>query len=300
MDRTLVTDQTGKQRISRTNALGQLINVWEVTASDSATGTVSFPNQTLSAGYQTSYSYDTLNNLTTVNQGGQTRSFTYSSLSRLLSAQNPESGTIGYQYDNNGNLTSKTDARPITTTYTYDALNRVMQRSYSDGTTPTVTYTYDNLTNAKGKLIKVSSSVSQTEYTSFDILGRVLAHKQTTDGNAYTTAYSYNLAGALVEETYPSTRVVKNVLDTDGDLSIVQSKKNANQGYFNYAKNFTYTSAGAVSSMQLGNGKWESTQFNSRLQPTQIALGTVQNGFDKLKLNFDYGATTNNGNVQSQ
>jgi hypothetical protein len=52
--------------------------------------------------------------------------------------------------------------------------------------------------------------------------------------------------------------------------------------------------------MQLGNGRWESTIFNNRLQPTQIALGTVQNGTDKLKLNFDYGTTNNNGNVQSQ
>jgi RHS repeat-associated protein len=54
------------------------------------------------------------------------------------------------------------------------------------------------------------------------------------------------------------------------------------------------------SSMQLGNGKWESTQFNSRLEPTQIALGTVQSGTDKLKLNFNYGGGTNNGNVLSQ
>ena len=55
--------------------------------------------------------------------------------------------------------------------------------------------------------------------------------------------------------------------------------------------------------MQLGNGKWESTQFNSRLQPTQIALGTVQNGTDKLKLDFTYNTPNvadNNGNVLSQ
>ena len=52
--------------------------------------------------------------------------------------------------------------------------------------------------------------------------------------------------------------------------------------------------------MQLGNGRWESTQFNSRLQPTQIALGTTQNGTDQLRLNYDYGTTANNGNVQSQ
>jgi RHS repeat-associated protein len=55
--------------------------------------------------------------------------------------------------------------------------------------------------------------------------------------------------------------------------------------------------------MQLGNGRWESTVFNSRLQPTQIALGTVQNGYDKLKLNYTYNTTgnaDNNGNIQSQ
>ena len=81
----------------------------------------------------------------------------------------------------------------------------------------------------------------------------------------------------------------------------MQSKKNnQNTGYWNYADNFTYTAAGAVSSMQLGNGKWESTTFNSRLQPTQIALGTTQGATDKLKLDFSYGTTQNNGNVQSQ
>ncbi len=250
---------------------------------------------------------DTFNNLTTVTQGSQTRSFTYNSLSRLLSAANPESGTISYGYDPNGNLTSKTDARSITTSYAYDALNRVTSRSYNDSPqTPTVTYTYDDKTNAKGKLIKVSSAVSTTEYTSFDILGRVTGHKQTTDGGAsagYTTGYTYKLGGALDEETYPSTRVVKNVLDANGDLSIVESRKNTNAGYWHFADSFTYNAAGAVTSMQLGNGRWESTVFNSRLQPTQIALGTVQGGTDKLKLDFTYNATGNgddNGNILTQ
>ena len=287
-----VTDQAGKQRRSITNALGQLTRVDE--PNDAGTlGAIDAPVQ------PTFYAYDTLNNLTTVSQGVQTRSFSYNSLSRLLSATNPESGTIQYLYDNSGNLTRKTDARSIQTNYAYDALNRVTQRSYTD-TTPAVNYTYDNLPNAKGKLTKVSSSVSTTEYTGFDILGRVTSHKQTTDGTAYTTGYNYNLSGALIEETYPSGRVVKNVLDNEGDLALVESRKNPNAGFFTYANSFTYTAAGAVSSLQLGNGKWESTQFNSRLQPTQIALGTVQNGTDKLKLDYSYGTTANNGNVQSQ
>lgn len=288
-----VADQAGKQRRSITNALGQLKRVDEPNDAGDL-GTIDAPVQ------PTNYLYDALGNLATVNQGIQTRSFVYDSLSRLKSATSPESGAINYSYDANGNLQTKTDARQIATTFVYDNLNRVLSRSYSDNITPAVSYFYDNLSNAKGKLIKVSSTVSTTEYASFDNLGRVLSHKQTTDGTAYTTEYKYNLSGALSEETYPSTRVVKNVLDANGNLEMVQSKKNQTAGFFDYGKNFTYTGAGAVSSMQLGNGRWESTTFNSRLQPTQVALGTLQNGADKLKLNYDYGTTNNNGDVLSQ
>jgi YD repeat-containing protein len=66
-------------------------------------------------------------------------------LSRLTSATNPESGTINYQYDKNDNLEQKTDARvpAVTTNYIYDRLNRLINRSYSDGT-PAVTYNYDD------------------------------------------------------------------------------------------------------------------------------------------------------------
>ena len=85
-------------------------------------------------------------------------------------------------------------------------------------------------------------------------------------------------------------------------LSMVQSKKTA-AGYWNYADSFKYTSAGAVSSVRLGNGRFETTQFNSRLQPTQIGLGYSATDTGLLKLGFSYntaGQNDNNGNVLSQ
>ncbi len=267
-------------------------------------------------GYKTSYTYDTLNNLTTVNQGTQTRSFTYNSLSRLMSATNPESGLIQYLYDNNGNLTQKTDARLVVTNYAYDQLNRVTNRNYTAPgglanypATPNITYTYDdaNVPNSKGKLTKVADAFSTTEYTEFDILGRIKKSRQMTDGVTYgngTTdspmTYTYNLSGALIEQQYPSGRVVNNTLDSVGNLAQVQSKKNATDILHVYAGSFVYTAADAVSSMRLGNGKFENTQFNSRLQPIQIGLGASASTQNLLKLNYDYGATDNNGNVKSQ
>jgi hypothetical protein len=52
--------------------------------------------------------------------------------------------------------------------------------------------------------------------------------------------------------------------------------------------------------LQLGNGRYETTQFNSRLQPTQIGLGTSTTDTSLLKLNYDYGTADNNGNVKTQ
>ena len=171
-NQVLVTDQAGKQHLSSTNALGQLKDVWEVTpAGLPATETISFPGHAeVAAGYHTTYTYDVLDDLRTVVQGEQTRTFVYDSFKRLKSVKNPEHGTISYEYDDNGNLKTKTDPRqlpridpnkanPVTTTYVYDGLNRITKRTYNDGT-PEVAYAYDTLTNGKGRISSITSSVS--------------------------------------------------------------------------------------------------------------------------------------------
>ena len=175
--------------------------------------------------------------------------------------------------------------------------------------TPDVSFYYDGTglggvpAFSKGKTTKVTSSVSETRYTSFDNLGRLLTHQQITDGQTYSTAYTYNLSGALIDETYPSGRVVKNTLDANGDLSQIQSRKNANTGYFKYAGGLSYDSAGNVKKMQLGNGKWETFLYNNRQQITQIGLGTTDTTVNPnlLKLEYNYGTSTqNNGSLLEQ
>jgi YD repeat-containing protein len=141
---TQTTDEAGKQRLACSDALGRLVRVWED------------PN---GLNYETDYQYDTLNNLLRVDQKGsaasdgtqwRTRRFTYDSFSRLLTAYNPESGTISYAYDADGNVFTKTAPAPnqtgsatVTTTYTYDTLNRLTSKTYSDGVTTRANFAYD-------------------------------------------------------------------------------------------------------------------------------------------------------------
>ncbi len=297
---TTVTDQAGKKRRSVTNALGQLVRVDEPDDAGQL-GSITAPHQ------PTFYSYDALGNLTEIVQGGQTRTFTYSSMSRLLTSTNPESGTFQYSYDPNGNLLTKTDARGVSTTYTYDAQNRVTFRDYSD-TTPDVTYTYDDplVPFSKGKLTKIASPASTIEYTGYDAAERIIGSKQTTAGNTFEFGYTYSLGGALTSQTYPSGKIVDFEYDLSGDLSEV-SKRTSN-GSFIYANSFEYAPHGKVEKVRLGNGKWETTQFNSDRQITQIGLGHSATDAGLLKIDYEYGSwegqtlnpQKNNGNLARQ
>lgn len=324
--RVLVIDQAGKQRISQTDGLGRLTDVWEVTAADSATEPVTFPGYSgITAGYRTTYSYDALDDLLTTKQRIgtfgtlQTRTFVYDGLKRLKQAINPERGTINYTYDANSNLATKVDARPITTTYDYDALNRVKSRTYSNDpqNTPAVAYKYDGQAllagapaftrgSSIGKLVAVTyGGTTAGAYTGYDQLGRVNVSYQQTDSINYGFGYGYNLASEMIAETYPSGRQVITEYDSAGRAAGISAR-----GYYyvgaspsDATNRIQYASHGAVSVMALGNGKWEHTNYNNRLQPTQIGLGTSGTDSSILKLDYEYTSscqTGNNGNVLKQ
>ena len=317
---TTVTDQAGKVRRSMIDGLGRLIRVDEPDASGNL-GTTSSPVQS------TTYGYDAFDNLTTVNQGSQTRGFGYSSLSRLTSASNPESGTISYQYDNNGNLTQKTDARNIVTSYEYDPLNRNTSINYSNTTignpnVPDITKFYDGPNNGKGRFwysytagnYNTGSNVEHNSIDSYDALGRPLVQRQLfklngTWGPTYQTSRAYNRASSITTATYPSGHTVTYGYDGIGRTSSFTG--NLGDGTNRtYATNITYSSSGALTREQFGTNTplYHKTFYNSRGQLFDMRLSSVNDIWDwnRGRLILYYSSnhvwwqtgSDNNGNVQ--
>jgi RHS repeat-associated protein len=301
-----VTDQAGKKRRSVTDGLGRLVRVDE----PDANGNLDVNGVPVQS---TSYSYDALDNLTGVTQGAQTRTFVYDSLKRLLSATNPESGTICYGrisggqcqpdgYDSNGNLIYKTDARLVLTTYAYDALNRNISVTYTNDptNTPSVTRTYDGATNGKGKLWKTATggyAASRTTINSFDALGRPTSQSQQFYSNgvwsqSYTVSATYDKAGHVLTQTYPSGHTISNTYDAAG-RTISFAGTLGDDLERTYSTGIVYSALGAMTKEQFGTDTpiFNKLFYNVRGQLAEIRESTSYTGPNDTT--WDRGAIIN-------
>jgi RHS repeat-associated protein len=218
-------DENGNDWQDTSDALGRLISVEE--PGGGAAGTGGAPT------LETDYFYDGLGNLATVEQCGGActstytgaigRNFTYDGMSRLVSATNPESGTISYTYDGNSNVVTKTtpavnlSSGTQTIGYCYDSLNRITYKFYS-GTfncqTPSgyaASYTYDSssiagaarvagrLTDEKAYL--GGTLIAERSPYQYDSMGRVTAEQQTPykpTSATFLFLYGYDYLGNVI------------------------------------------------------------------------------------------------------
>jgi RHS repeat-associated protein len=280
-----VTDQVGRQRKSEVDGLGRLI---KVTEQDTVTGLLS---------WDTSYSYDVLDNLTGVNQGNQTRSFAYDGLSRLTSQTTPEGGTVTFTYTSFDSVQTRTDARGAVTSYGYDSLNRLQTVTYNTSsapgvaTTSGVTINYRTSAPGKGQISSITDGLGSESY-SYDSLARVSSKTRVIDTRSYQSQYQYNGANQLTLMIYPSGKRVRVNRDTRGRLSGLDKVDASNNVLLGYMSQVGYNTAGQVTGLNLGNGVAESFGYsNDRLQLTSQ---TATKGAATL-MNLSYGYSASSG-----
>lgn len=225
------------------------------------------PDANGNSGAKTLYQYDGLKNLQTVTQSGvgsdgqRSRAFQHDGFGRLLTSSNPETGTICYGvwnngscvngYDSNGNLQYKTDARGVTASYSYDLLNRLVSKVFSNDTanTPSICYQYDvssigypnanlvgRLTNQWTQSGACSSSLpsngikTRRSIRAYDAMGRVRVEERcvmsncTNSSTPFSLHYSYDLAGNLTDyDNGVRNLTLSRTYDSAGRLNKISS-----------------------------------------------------------------------------
>jgi RHS repeat-associated protein len=260
--------------------------------------------------YVTKYTYDTLDNLTKVSQGVQTRTYNYDELGRITSSTMPESGTMTYSYvAADGSLCSgntslpcyTTDARGVITTNTYDGLNRLTQVSYNVGSTgvpatPAVSYTYggDAGSNNNGRLLTMTDGVG-SETNTYDLMGRITNVARSIGGATYNIGYGYNSADQITSITYPSTRVVQQGYDSAGRLTSIAS---AETTYVSVAPTNGFNASQQPLNISYGSGVTGAFGYNDHLQMSSLAYTEGSNTLLNLGYSYSDANGDNNGKIQ--
>jgi YD repeat-containing protein len=301
------SDETGRHWQQITDGLGRLTAVLE-------------PNASNVPALETDYQYDALGNLLRVDQWGGTngsggerlRSFSYDSLSHLLNSTNPETGTISYIYDANGNVESKTAPAPnsasgstatITTSYAYDAMNRILSKSTIDGYgTPTACYQYglsagqNPSENLVGRLenewtqsstsngtpvacaptFPSSGTLTSKSFTAYDPMGRVSTEVScvypnctTSTPQQYPLTYFYDLAGHITSYSNGNNSIqFTNNYDGAGRLSSITSTWVDTTHPGTLFSLPTYDPAGQLTAATYGSGLTLTRFYDNRLRVT--------------------------------
>jgi RHS repeat-associated protein len=223
----------------------------------------------------------------------------------------PEAGTDNFYFTKSDNVSlcagstsavcRATDARGITTTYTFDSLSRLTGKTYSNGQ-GAVTYQYDQGgagAFALGRLTNIGDP-SGSEGFIYDAAGRVTQKLKAIGNTTYPTLYQYNAGGQLTQITYPSGRVVLQNVDNIGLLNAIVS------GTTTYASvpepPTGYNAAGQLLTFTYGNGVAANFSYSAARQQ-MTSLSYANSSQTLFSLNYGYmngqancGTSTTTGN----
>jgi len=189
------------------------------------------------------YEFDVKGNITKITAGsGDEASYTYDSLNQLTSESITEDGitrTISYEYDSHGNMTKRVEGNKETV-YTYD-LDRLIQIEEKENgvTTSTQTLAYDNAGNL----------TTDGEFTYTWQMGRQL---QGITGADLTTSYKYNENGLRTQKTVNGQTHEYTLLGSSVTREVIRD----NAGTILWTIHYSYAGEGTPVSMNVNGTEY--------------------------------------------
>ncbi len=221
------------------------------------------------------YGYNALDQLTQVTDPRSlVTAYSPNALGDNDQTSSPDSGSTVSTFDNAGNVLTRKDAKNQTTSYQYDALNRLTKTTRNDGSI--INFTYDQGTNGIGHLTGMADPSGSTAWQ-YDAMGRVIKKTQTTGSTSLVTQYVYNSSGQLIHQILPSANTI-DFTWTHGQISDVALAYNANGSHvsdFSLTAGITYQPFGPPKRWTFGNGTTSSRSYDLDGRLVTYDLGTL-------------------------
>lgn len=213
--------------------------------------------------------------LTSVSQGGQSRSFVLDNKLLLDYETHPETGTTQITSDDMGNITNKSVGGSSSTIFTYDDLNRLDYINYPSGT-PDVDFVFDT----HGRLEYVLNATADWQY-GYDDNDNLESESATVLGVTYEVGYHYDDLDNLDTITYPNDLVVTYTPDDLGRTTSISG----------VLSSITYHPNGQPHVLTYTNGVTTTITQDARKRTDTISAPNV------LDLDYDYNAANNLDNL---
>jgi RHS repeat-associated protein len=150
----------------------------------------------------TQYAYEPFGNVKLTIDDHQTVYATdYDVRGRLVGFSHPDRGQWTFEYDGVGNRIRQTDARGITSTLSYDPMDRLVSRH--DGSDETI-WIYDEAPHGVGLVSTVRHGTEYEEVRRYDVLGRPYWREVSIDGERLAVHRSYDAHSRPERTSYPS------------------------------------------------------------------------------------------------
>ncbi|MDQ5823738.1 MAG: hypothetical protein M3441_05925 [Chloroflexota bacterium] len=299
------TGAKGHQTQHHNDMFGRLVSVLERSGNGGSEGAY----QTYAT---TTYQYSPLDLLEKVTDAkGREITMKYDSLGRKVEMNDLTMGRWSYTYNPVGTLKTQADngdnppgggvsARQIVT-FTYDALDRLADKSYSNGYR--ALYKYDDVANGnkgRGQLTSKERYEAGSQQPSsliqyrYDERGQVVGTTYTLSPElttARTFSQGYDAAGRVITTTYPTSgETVTYSYDAAWRQTKVCSDlyNDPSGNDLCYAKNGQYTALDQPENYQLGNNLLQDYEYSSPMQRlSEIRVGPESNPVSKRTYTYD-------------
>jgi len=201
-----------------------------------------------------------------VDPAGQATVHTRNAFGDVVQTQSADTGATTRSFDEAGNTKTETDARGVTVTYAYDALNRLTRKQSSQSGSPVYTYQYDTCLNGQGRLCSTQRDGSLDAYFNYDAQGR-LAARFNFGSSTTAIGHTWRPGGQPQTVVYPGSRTVTYGYDAQGRISQVSTALGGNPAVV-LAGSFVHGAFGGPLGFQYGNGQTVQTSLDADYRPT--------------------------------